>query len=98
MSSRVDPNHFRKRFLNAIGDVFDAAAEAEAANIKMGRAMTRLDLIAGRSFAAAVHELATEPRRVCSACQNDFMESETGRDVCVACAKEHNRGDSVGGA
>jgi hypothetical protein len=91
MSNRVDPKHFRKRFLSIIAEVFDAADEAERANTKMAASLMKLHAIAGQSFAAAVHELATEPRRVCSTCQNDFMASDTGRDICAECVREERR-------
>lgn len=93
MSSKVDPKHFRKRLVDAIDELFDANEAADAANERLSGALTTLAAIGGPGFAAALHELATEPRRVCSSCTQDFMENETGRDICVRCVKdERNQG------
>lgn len=83
--NKVDPQHFKTRFLSAVGAVFDAARAQDEANERMSSALSKLHTIAGQSFATAVHELATEPRRVCSSCNDDFMAADTGRDKCRNC-------------
>jgi hypothetical protein len=91
--NNVDPKHFRKRLQAAIDAIFNAAELQTQANAQMAEALDTFKRIAGPGMAAAMFELATEPRRVCSSCHGDFMASDTGRDICLDCITRERMAD-----
>lgn len=90
MTNTVDRKVFRARFIGLIHEAFDAFDVLEEAQNRMDAATSKLTDICGHGVAMAIHELVTEPRRVCGVCVTDYIASDTGTDKCPRCVGQHH--------
>lgn len=71
--------------MSAIEDLFDSADTQDTGALGMAIAKSKIERLAGPSFAEAAAQLATVPHVRCSACDRAIVADMIRADKCGAC-------------